>query len=72
MEELPTEVATIGNFVLKKSNRYGKIAMEWMEWAANRKHQAIKHRLSKIEKRLGKRNLPVDGWRRRRHYLSIP
>ena len=41
---------------------WGKMAMEWMEWEASQKGIAIRHKYNSKEKRIGQRQLPVDGW----------
>ena len=48
-------------FRSKHIHRYGKLAMEWMEWEASRTHTEIKHQFNDREKRFSKRNIPVDG-----------
>ena len=40
----------------------GKMAVEWLEWEAYRRQIRIRHGYNDTEKRVGARNLPVDGF----------
>ena len=50
------------NFRPERSHRYGILALEWLEWLSSEEGVAIRHQFNGKEKRLGKRQLPVDGW----------
>ena len=39
-----------------------KMAIEWLEWAAHKESIHIRHQLNNMEKRIGGRKLPVDGF----------
>ena len=41
---------------------FGKMAMEWLEWTSAQTGHFIRHQFNGSKKRLGKRQLPVDGW----------
>ena len=69
MQNMPTGTPVIrrktDNFAPKRRGKYGLLAREWIEWRAHEKKKsesAFKHKFNHGEERLGKRNLPVDGW----------
>ena len=39
-----------------------KMAIEWLEWVAHKESIHIRHQLNNMEKRIGGRKLPVDGF----------
>ena len=39
-----------------------KMAIEWLEWVAHKERIHIRHQLNNVEKRVGDRRLPVDGF----------
>ena len=39
-----------------------KMAIEWLEWVAHKERIHIRHQLNNVEKRVGDRKLPVDGF----------
>ena len=41
---------------------WGKMATEWLEWEASQTGNPIRHKFNSKEKRIGQRQLPVDGW----------
>ena len=41
---------------------WGKTASEWMEWESYNKGIHIRHKYNGKEKKIGQRQLPVDGW----------
>ena len=46
----------------RRRGRYGLLAREWLEWESCESGRPVRHRYNGGEQRLGKRNLPVDGW----------
>ena len=64
-QDTPTETyvhhSHDSNFCPKKIHRYGKMAMEWMEWEASRNHTALRYQFNNREKRFVKIYVPVDG-----------
>jgi hypothetical protein len=40
----------------------GKMAIEWLEWQAYSRGISIRHEYNNVEKRIGTRRLPVDGF----------
>ena len=50
------------NFKPETSHKYSRAAMEWMEWVMHEDGLQIRHEFNGKEKRLGRRQLPVDGW----------
>lgn len=65
MQDMPT-----GWFVRRKapdfkavaSHRYGRLALEWLEFTSAKEGIEIRHQFNGKEKRVGMRRLPVDGW----------
>ena len=66
MQNMPTGTPVVrrktDNFTPRKCGRYGLLAREWLEWVGHQNGTKIKHKFNEGEQRLGKRNLPVDGW----------
>ena len=66
MQNMPTGIPIVrkktDNFVPRQQGKYGLLAREWLEWVGHQNGTKIKHKFNKGEQRLGKRNLPVDGW----------
>ena len=50
------------NFKPETSHKYSRSAMEWLEWVMHEDGLDIQHEFNGMEKRLGRRKLPVDGW----------
>ena len=50
------------NFKRETSHKYSHTAMEWMEWVMAQEGIHIQHEFNGKEKRIGRRQLPVDGW----------
>ena len=50
------------NFKAETSHSYSRPALEWLEWIMAREGIEIRHGFNGLEKRLGRRQLPVDGW----------
>ena len=50
------------NFKPVVSHKYGHLAREWLEWLIFSENISIKHMFNGKEKRLGPRQLPVDGF----------
>ncbi len=50
------------NFSPETSHKYSRRAMEWLEWVMHSEGVQIRHEFNGKEKRLGRRQLPVDGW----------
>ena len=68
MQHMPTGIPVVrkksDNFQPKQHGKYGLLAREWVEWMSHLSgHDTkFKHKFNEGEQRLGKRNLPVDGW----------
>ncbi len=70
MQEMPT-----GDFVRRKEedhfqpvrggSRTGRLALEWLEWESSQRGIPIRHKFNHTEKRVGRRQLPVDGFHQR-------
>ncbi len=50
------------DFEPKKSHPQSRDAVEWLEWTMAKQGIEIRHAFNGKEKRLGRRQLPVDGW----------
>ena len=63
MQEMPT-----GSFTRRrKENEFRaeqnvKMATQWLEWEAHSRNINIRHEMNDIEKRIGEKRLPVDGF----------
>ncbi len=66
MEQMPTGLPirrkAEENFAPKQSDVFGRMACEWLEWEANQMDIKITHKYNSKEKRIGQRQLPVDGY----------
>ena len=68
MQHMPTGIPVVrkksDNFVPRQCGKYGLLAREWVEWMSHLSgHDTkFKHKFNEGEQRLGKHNLPVDGW----------
>ena len=66
MQNMPTGTPTVrrkdDNFVPRQRGKYGVLAREWLEWMSHQSGNRLRHKFNDGEQRLGKRNLPVDGW----------
>ena len=66
MEEMPTGLPirrkAEENFAPKQSDVFGRMACEWLEWEAYQMDIKITHKYNGKEKRIGQRQLPVDGY----------
>ena len=66
MKEMPTKwyvrrKADTG-FRPETSHKWGRSKMEWLEWVMIQEGVNIRHEFNGKEKRIGRRQLPVDGW----------
>lgn len=50
------------NFKIEKSYNAGVKATEWLKWIENELNVKIKHQFNGVEKRIGGRRIPVDGY----------
>jgi G:T-mismatch repair DNA endonuclease (very short patch repair protein) len=50
------------NFAPVTSHKMSRMAVEWLEWTMAQERIHIRHEFNGKEKRLGQRQLPVDGW----------
>ena len=50
------------NFIPCRTGKFGLLAREWLEWEQKTTKRRIDHQFNVGEKRLGSRNIPVDGW----------
>ena len=66
MQEMPT-----GSYVQRRAEDqfkphqaevWGKKTSEWIEWGSRQIGHPIRHMYNSKEKRIGQRQLPVDGW----------
>ena len=66
MQDMPT-----GFYVRRKAcnqfkpyyvDKWGQMALQWLEWEAYQGNVHIRHKYNGKEKRIGRRNLSVDGW----------
>ena len=66
MQDMPTSYfiryKETNNFKPVVSRKYGHLAREWLEWLIFSENISIKHKFNGKEKRLGPRQLPVDGF----------
>ena len=66
MQNMPTGTPVVrkktDNFTPRQWGKYGLLAREWLEWVGHESGKKLKHKFNGGEQRLGKRNLPVDGW----------
>ena len=66
MQDMPTSYfiryKETNNFKPVVSHKYGHLAREWLEWLSFSENISIKHMFNGKEKRLGPRQLPVDGF----------
>ena len=68
MQNMPTGTPVVRkrseDFAPRKRGKYGLLAREWIEWVAHESGniKKFKHKFNEGEQRLGKRNIPVDGW----------
>ncbi|KAK7087561.1 hypothetical protein V1264_021595 [Littorina saxatilis] len=66
MQEMPTEHPTIrskeNNFRAEKTDYYGQMAREWLEWTAKETGRKLRHKFNGHEMTLGPKKVPVDGW----------
>ena len=66
MQEMPTGVyircKAEDQFKPHQPDVWGKTASEWLEWEASQIGKDIRHKYNGKEKRIGQRQLPVDGW----------
>ena len=59
---LPVRRKAEDNFAPKQSDVFGRMACEWLEWEAHQMQLNITHKYNGKEKRIGRRQLPVDGY----------
>ena len=50
------------NFVIEKSYKYGQKALEWISWMEIKLNVVCQHMFNGKEKRIGGRQIPVDGY----------
>ena len=66
MQDMPTRVFvrrnSEDNFKAKQAQKYGIMATEWLDWKARSDGVNIIHKFNGTEKRVGTRNIPVDGF----------
>ena len=66
MQDMPTGHPVIrrknNGFIPCRTGKFGLLAREWLEYEAHERNVRILHKYNVGEKRLGARNLPVDGW----------
>ena len=66
MQEMPTEHPIIrrkeNDFQPEIKYIFGQKAREWLEWVQFTKKIQLQHQHNGKEHRVGKRNLPLDGW----------
>ena len=66
MQEMPTGTFVrrkdVDNFKPTMAQKYGVMATEWLEWEAKINNVHIDHKFNNVEKRVGARRLPVDGF----------
>ena len=66
MQNMPTGTPVIrrkaDKFAPKKRGKYGLLAREWLEWTSHVSGVRLRHKFNQGEQRVGKRQLPVDGW----------
>ena len=66
MQDMPTGHPVIrrknNGFIPCRTGKFGLLAREWLEYEAHARNVRILHQYNVGEKRLGSRNLPVDGW----------
>ncbi|KAK7095592.1 hypothetical protein V1264_005920 [Littorina saxatilis] len=64
---MPTEHPTIrskeNNFRAEKTDYYGQMAREWLEWTAKETGRKLRHKFNGHEMTLGPKKVPVDGWK---------
>lgn len=65
-QPMPTEHPIIrqkhNNFRAEVTDSFGQQAREWLEYTAQKEKISIQHKFNGREKRLGRRNIAVDGW----------
>ncbi|XP_066278985.1 uncharacterized protein [Branchiostoma lanceolatum] len=49
-------------FKREYSQRVGRMATQWLEWVGYQQGKVIRHKFNNTEKRIGPRQLPVDGF----------
>ncbi|XP_078601001.1 uncharacterized protein LOC144876010 [Branchiostoma floridae x Branchiostoma japonicum] len=42
--------------------QWGRMAVDWLDWLAQERNLAIRHKFNSTEKRIGSRRIPVDGF----------
>jgi len=66
MQEMPTSYFILykesNNFKPVSSHKYGHLTREWLEWVSSSENIKISHMFKGKEKRIGSRNLAVDGY----------
>ena len=66
MKEMPTKWyvrrRAENDFKPEASHKWGRSKMEWLEWVMKEEGVDIRHEFNGKEKRIGRRQLPVDGW----------
>ena len=66
MKEMPTGMYTRRRaetyFEREVPDVHGRSAVEWLDWESQDRQVFIRHKYNGKEKRIGKRNIAVDGW----------
>ena len=72
MKPMPTEHPirrhADNGFTAVRSDKFGYLAREWLEWTAHTHQIEIRHKFNGREHRLGEKGIPVDGWDGRTAY----
>ena len=58
----PRRMHAKDQFITEKLKGFSKVAHAWLEWVSFSKHINIRHSMNGGEQRIGKHNLPVDGF----------